>query len=318
MNRHLNRTLPIAAAALSAAAGGLALAHRRWAAAHDPTEGATLGLPQGDTVAVVTADGATLTATVAGPPDGRVFVLVHGWTHDRRIWSAVARRLVARGHRVVAYDQRGHGASTVGDDGLTMDALAADMDAVLAAVDARDAVLVGHSMGGMAAQAFALSHTQSVRDRVAAIAMVSTACDGMARVNRSMGPFVDRSIADRALALKVLAPLLVRRSLGRTPHLGHLRAIRDLFVATPPHVRRELRMAINGMDFSERLADIDVPVLVFTGRRDGIVPFARSTRIAEVLESAELHVFDDAGHMLPWEAPDELVDILTAVPARST
>ena len=305
----------IAAAALSATAAGIALSHRRWAAAADPTEGAVLGLPDGHTVAIPTSDGAELVATVAGPADGRTFILVHGWTHDRRIWAAVARRLVAHGHRVVAYDQRGHGESTVGSDGLTMDVLAADMDEVLTATDASNAVLVGHSMGGMAAQAFALNHPESVRKRVAAIAMVSTACDGMARVNRSMGPFVDRAIADRALAFKVLAPVLVRRSLGRTPHIGHLRAIRDLFVATPPDVRRQLRSAINGMDFSARLADIEVPVLVLSGRRDGIVPHARSTRIAELLESAELHVFDDAGHMLPWEAPDELVEILTAVPA---
>lgn len=295
-------------------AGGLAVAHRRWAAAIDHTGGAPLHLPEGEALTVPTADGAEIAVTIAGPATGRTFVLVHGWTHDRRIWGAVAQRLADRGHQVVLYDQRGHGESSIGAEGLSLQALAADMEAVLRAVDARDAVLAGHSMGGMAAQAFAINHPDSVRDRVGAIAMVSTACDGMARVNRSMGPFVDRSISDRALALTVVAPLLVRRSLGRRPHLGHLRAIRDLFVATPPSVRRPLRAAMNTMDFAERLADIDVPVLILTGRRDGIVPFARSQRIAELLESAQLHVFDDAGHMLPWEVPDELVDALTAAP----
>jgi len=129
-----------------------------------------------------------------------------------------------------------------------------------------------------------------------------------------VGPFVDRSVSDRAFALTVIAPLLTRSSVGRRAHLGHLRAIRDLFVATPPTVRRELRSAMNTMDFSEHLADIGVPVLILTGRRDGIVPFARSRRIAELLESAQLHVFDDAGHMLPWETPDEVVDVLTSLP----
>lgn len=306
-----------AVGAAGAAAAASAWAHRRWAAGPDPTSGEPLGLAGGDDICVTTRDGAEIVVHVAGPEQGRVIVLGHGWTHDRRIWGSVATRLVERGHRVLAYDQRGHGASSVGADGLTLEALANDLADILDAIDARDAIVAGHSMGGMAVQAFAVQHPQTVRDRVAALVIVSSACDGMSKVNRVTGPFTGLPLTDRVLAITALAPFLVRKSTGRRAHLGHLHAIRDLFVATPPEVRRTLRAAMNRMDFSAQLVNLDIPVLVVAGRCDRITPFARSQRIAEICETAELHAFDELGHMLPWEAPDELAEVLASAPTAT-
>ena len=301
----------------AAGVGAAALTHRRWASCPDPTEGSLLGLPDGEQIFLATRDGAKLAAHVAGPRDGRAVVLGHGWTHDSRIWGPVAQRLVDRGYRVISYDQRGHGGSTIGERGLTLDALAADLDDLLTAIDARDAIVAGHSMGGMSVQAFALNHPDSVAARVAALVIVSSACDGMRKVNRLMGPFTGLSLTDRVLALSILAPFLVRTSLGRNASLTHLHAIRDLFVATPPHVRRKLRAEINAMDLSDRLSQLRVPVVVIAGRRDRITPFARSERIADVLDNAQLAVLDEHGHMLPWEAPDEVADLVAAAPSSN-
>ena len=65
------------------------------------------------------------TVTVAG--DGPPVVLAHCWTGGREVWAPVANRLVRRGHQVVLYDQRGHGSSSVGDDGLTIERLGAEL-----------------------------------------------------------------------------------------------------------------------------------------------------------------------------------------------
>lgn len=313
------RVRPVVAGGLAVSAAAVAagaVATRRWAAAHDPTEGEPLGLPDGDDLVVAAPDGAQLATRVAGPADGPVIVLVHGWTNDRRVWGAVAKRLVATGHRVVLYDQRGHGGSTVGSGGLAIDALAVDLRAVLEHLDVRDAVVAGHSMGGMAAQAFAIAHREVLEDRVAALLLVASACDRAGR-GGWRGVFTDWGIADRVLALSVLAPFLVRFSVGRRPHLGHLAAQRDLFTATPPAIRRQLRAAMRAMDLSRSLGEIAVPVHIVTGQRDQLLAVARSERIAQLITHAELTVLDDCGHMLPWEAPDELVDILGHLSARS-
>ena len=61
-------------------------------------------------------------------------VLAHCYTGSRGVWAPVARRLVDKGYRVVLWDQRGHGASTVGSDGLTIDRLGEDLREVLESV----------------------------------------------------------------------------------------------------------------------------------------------------------------------------------------
>ncbi|HEX9548634.1 MAG TPA: alpha/beta fold hydrolase, partial [Acidimicrobiales bacterium] len=145
------RRIPILAAAVGAGATAAAVAvstRRRWQSATDPCGPDGLCLPEGETVKVTTDDGAILRAHVAGAGTDRPVVMAHGWTESAEVWAAVARRLVEGGHRVVLYDQRGHGSSTYGEEGFGVSRLGKDLRAVLEQFNLRDAVLVGHSMGG--------------------------------------------------------------------------------------------------------------------------------------------------------------------------
>lgn len=74
-------------------------------------------------------------------------VFVHGWSCDASYWDAQVAHF-APTHRVVAIDLAGHGASGQERKSYTMEAFGADVAAVLAKLDLKDAVLVGHSMGG--------------------------------------------------------------------------------------------------------------------------------------------------------------------------
>lgn len=102
---------------------------------------------------------APATAGTATAPDGvaihftdqgqgsPAIVFVHGWSCDASYWDAQVAHFAPR-HRVVAIDLAGHGASGQERKGYTMEAFGADVAAVLAQLDLKDAVLVGHSMGG--------------------------------------------------------------------------------------------------------------------------------------------------------------------------
>jgi non-heme chloroperoxidase len=314
-SRARRRAVPLAVAAgagVGLGAAAVVAANRRWARTDDPTQGEPLCLPDGDDLTVPATDGALLATRVAGK--GPTVVLVHCWTGDRRIWGSVARRLVADGFRVVLYDQRGHGASTVGEDGLSIAAIADDLRCVLEAVDARGAVLAGHSMGGMAAQAFAVAHPEVLRDRVDALVLVATACEGLGfgrQLNTLVGRVLVHPAVDRAMTVGPVAPLLVRGTVGRTACLPHLRAVVDTFAAAAPATRAEFFAAMTAMDLSHGLAGLDVRVTVVAGGRDLLVPARRSRRLAEVT-GADLRVLPDAGHMLPWEAASELADLIAA------
>jgi alpha-beta hydrolase superfamily lysophospholipase len=74
-------------------------------------------------------------------------VLAHGYTATLAEWNVVWDALVARGYRVIAFDQRGHARSTVGAVGIGSEPMAADYAPVLEHFDARVGVLVGQGAG---------------------------------------------------------------------------------------------------------------------------------------------------------------------------
>jgi len=318
----LKLALGAGAVGAAGAAAGVFAAGRRWAAADDPDAASKLAIPEGSELRIPTTDGGEILATVVdgGREDGQTFVLVHGWTNDRRIWAPVARLLSERGHRVVLYDQRGHGQSKPGTDGLTIDAIGADMATVVRYLDAETVVIAGHSMGGMAAQAFAIESPEDLRDRVAAVALVSTASTDLG----ARGPsalFAPRvlgsALTNRLVGNTRLGPVLVRGTMGRKATLTNLRAMYETFVETEPATRAAFYDAMAAMDLSEGLADVDVPVLVVSGKRDQLVPHKNSRRLAELINGARFEAVPGAGHMLPLETPDLLADLLEDLAARS-
>ena len=95
---------------------------------------------------VTTADGTRLYLKDWGK--GRPVILIHGWPLSADSWDDQALALADAGHRVIAYDRRGFGRSSQPWSGYDYDTLADDLATVIVETGARDAVLVGFSMGG--------------------------------------------------------------------------------------------------------------------------------------------------------------------------
>lgn len=305
-----------AALGLGAAAVACAVAARRadqrWATAEDSLRPGDLGLPDGKPFVVTTDDGADLAGTVSG--EGPLVVLSHCWTGSRTMWAPVAHRLLERDHQVVLYDQRAHGASTVGADGLTIPRLGADLRAVLKAVDARDAVLAGHSMGGMTIQSLATHHPEVVQERARGLLLVATAATGMGRGRGDgAGPRIIASPAlERAMGSRA-GHALVRGTVGAGVRRSHLVLTRDLFLACPPEARADLLTAMLAMDLREGIAGIGVPTTVMVGTRDRLTTPERAAELVAAIPEARLVTLAGAGHQLPLETPDEIVDQILAL-----
>ena len=266
----------------------------------------------GEHLEVTTSDGATLVVDVLGPADGPTVVLAHCWGGHVDNWSLVARPLLDQGHRVVRWHQRGHGPSTVGDEGFGIERFGTDLAEVLEAVDARDAVVAGHSLGGMTVQAFAIGHPEVAAERTRGLVLVATAAGGLAStpIGRStdsltqIGPLLDRALASR------YGHVLVRGTLGKGASHAAVRATRDHFVGTPFSTRHGILLGIKAMDLHEAGAGIDVSTTVVVGSRDPLTPPAFSRRMAAAIPEARLVELRGRGHMLPLEAPDEIVEII--------
>src|SRR5271170_4469387 len=97
---------------------------------------------------ITTKDGATIFYKDWGPKDAQPIVFHHGWPLSADDWDAQMLFFLAKGYRVVAHDRRGHGRSTETETGNDMDTYAADVIALAASLDLKNAVHVGHSTGG--------------------------------------------------------------------------------------------------------------------------------------------------------------------------
>jgi 3-oxoadipate enol-lactonase len=243
-----------------------------------------------------------------GPP----IVLAHGVTLSTRTWFHQLELLPKEGFRAIAYDHRGHGESVLGDAGHSLENLAADVKSVINALDLRDVILVGHSMGGVAVQSFVLTHPDLARERVRGIVLLST----LART-----PFGSRStqmksrlekifnrVPDSELVWKQkdLGFLVARLGFGKEPHPSHVELVRRMMLACSPETRRDAPRVLVGLDLVDELRRVDIPALVIGGTADLITPPAYAEQIAAAIPNARLELVPDGGHMLMLERIDLL------------
>ncbi|MFJ3927844.1 alpha/beta fold hydrolase [Streptomyces sp. NPDC090022] len=266
---------------------------------------------------VRTDDGAELAVTVLAPigaavPAGDV-VLVHGWAHARRAWGTVADRLIRAGHRVVLYDQRGHGASTLGRTPVSVERLGADLAAVLGESAAREAVVVGHSGGGFAALAYAAAHPEAARLR--GLVLLGTAAHGQDTPDSEV-KMMGSGLFSRALARPGLGRKLLSSTMGKSADKWSREINRQLFSATVPRVRADFFRCTRGWDVRQALASVRIPAVVLHGEGDKVIDIELAKILADVLPAARFEAVPDAGHMLPLERPLLAVSAVAELAAR--
>ena len=243
-----------------------------------------------------------------GPP----ILLSHGVTNSIRSWFHQLEALPQAGFRTIAFDHRGHGQSKVGTAGHSLENLAEDVRTVVEGLDLHDAVLVGHSMGGVAVQAFMTRFPEIAEERVAGIVLLSTL---------AKAPFGSHSTRSkkRIEELTNHAPdmswvwssenfgfLLARLGFGKDPHPSHVELVRQMLRDCPPETRLDAPRALVGLDLTPVLPTIDVPTLIIVGTSDMLTPPAQARMIAKLIPGARMEVFPGGGHMLMLERYDEL------------
>jgi pimeloyl-ACP methyl ester carboxylesterase len=319
-NRALKRTGLVAGAA--AGAVGLAYATERALVARlrhrdDPDAEETLVPVVDDVRELVSHDGGTIHTIIRNPRGGggTPIVFCHGVTLSSRVWAKQFDSMPEAGFRTVAFDSRGHGDSIVGDSGHSLDNLADDLRTVLDELDLHDAVLVGHSMGGMAVQAFAIRHPEVLETRVRGLVLLSTSARNLvsdARRTRgavktivNVGPDVGTFMRHRNLGL-----LLARIGFGDDPAPSHVEATREMLAECDRATTRAAVAALLHLDLTEGLPEIATPTLVVVGSADAITPPRDSRHIAELVPGARFVELGHAGHMLMYERTDELDELI--------
>lgn len=265
----------------------------------------------------VSADGARLHVEVHGPADGTAVpavVLAHGWTCSTAFWAAQVRDLAAD-HRVIAYDQRGHGRSPA-SDACGTDALADDLEAVLAATLApgEKAVLVGHSMGGMTLMA--ASARPRFREHTAAVLLCSTGSSRLVAESRvvpmragRLRTRITKSVLGSRAPLGPVTPLARRilkyATMGPGSSPGMVDACARIVHACPRRVRHAWSVVLDLLDLDDGVRELVMPTAVLVGTADRMTPVVHARALVAALPNCVgLTELTGLGHMTPVEAPE--------------
>ncbi|OBK49590.1 alpha/beta fold hydrolase [Mycobacterium kubicae] len=268
--------------------------------------------PEGEEVRITRPDGTVLWALTAG--QGPPVVLVHGYTASVVEWNIVWEELLSRGYRVIAFDQRGHGRSTLGSDGIGSQPMAADLAAVLRHFDVRDGVLVGHSMGGFISIRAVLDDP-NLAERLRGLVLFATWAGRIlenAPQNRLQIPLLQFGILQQLIRFKTIAVLFLAAQCGKRPSPAMVSVFEQFF---KQHLDQHgpllpIVRAFSREDRYPRLGEIAVPTVVMVGAADRTTPPHHSRRLAEGIPGARLVSIPEAGHLLNWEAPNELVEVI--------
>lgn len=256
---------------------------------------------------------------LAGPADGRVVVLVHGFSVPAYIWEPTFQRLKREGFRVLRFDTFGRGWSDRPDaayDGAFYDA---QLDAILTQLDLHGPIdLVGLSFGGFFVAHYAATHPERIRT----LTMVDPLTAGRKVPLQYSLPVVGEWFY-QILAVPGLADGVSRDFL----HPERFPGWEDLYRPQMSYAgfgRALLRtmQALQQEDFAALYAAIErarYPVLLVWGRQDTVLPIAGAERIRGVVKRTEFLVVDEAGHLPQLERPEVFEPRLLAflrAPAR--
>lgn len=240
----------------------------------------------------------------AGAP---AFVFLHYWGGSSRTWAQVIDAL-APDFRTVAIDQRGWGRSDAPAEGYGLTELADDALAVIEAMDLERYVLVGHSMGGKVSQLIASRRPGGLAGVVLVAPAPPTPMSLPLQARQGMVHAYDTRQSIMATVEQVLAP-------GGLSQKDLEAVVADSLVGAAP-ARAAWPLSTSQEDIASEVTLIDVPVVVISGEDDRVDPPKILEReLLSRIPQAQLLVLPRVGHLSPYEAPDDIAEILTTFAA---
>jgi pimeloyl-ACP methyl ester carboxylesterase len=216
-------------------------------------------------------------------------------------WSVLFEPLARAGHRLVAFDNRGSGKSSVPPGPYTTTQMAEDSIALLDHLGLEGVDVFGMSMGGMIAQELAINAPQRVRRL--ALGCTHAGVAHAAPPSREAGRAFALQTDDWALRMRTLAPHAFATHVDPAL-LQAFVAKKSGDVQDPSGYRAQIE-AVLAHDTADRLDRIRAPTLVLTGDDERIIPGDSSRLLAQRIPDARLETMLGAGHLFFIEQPGE-------------
>jgi pimeloyl-ACP methyl ester carboxylesterase len=225
---------------------------------------------------------------------GAAVILVHAATGSSRVWEYQRPAFAARGFRVITYDRRGFGRSTVDASGPQPGAAADDLRGLLDHLHIERAHLVGTAAGGFVAWDFALSFPERLRSLVVASSIGGVQDEAYLELHRRMRP---PEFAAMPADIRELGPSY------RASNAAGWERWKELEHTARPNGTPPAQTFRNRVTFAA-LETITVPTLLLTGDADLFAPPAIMRMFAARVKGSRSIVIPEAGHSAYWEQPE--------------
>lgn len=251
---------------------------------------------------------------------GQPVVLIHGYPLDGSSWEKQAAALLDAGYRVITYDRRGFGKSSKTTGGYDYGTFAADLDALLTALDLNDTVLVGFSMGTGEIARYLSTYGSARVARAAFLGSLEPFLlktdDNPDGVPQEVFDGLTKAVtADRyAFFTEFFKNFYNTDTFLGTPRLSQEAVNASWSLAAGAGATASVAAQPTWLtDFRADIPRIDVPALIVHGTADNILPIDSTGRLfAKALPSADYVEIEDAPHGLLWTHAAEVNDALLA------
>lgn len=268
----------------------------------------TVTVPNDASAAVIARNA----VTILGAGDGPTLLFAHGYGNEQSAWRRIAERF-AETHRVVLFDYVGSGRSDLrAYDEKRYDSLegyADDLIEVMDAVEAKDAVLVAHSVSGM------IGALASIR-RPDLFRRVIMICPSPRYVDDGdyVGGFSREDVLGLLGAIEANQPAwaasLAPAVTARDDRPDVVDRVRGFFAATPERVAVHFARVVFFSDVRHRLREVTVPVTIVQSEGDIICPPHIGGYLRDHIQGSELVQLETAGHFVHLTEPDLVVELI--------
>lgn len=248
--------------------------------------------------------------TITSGKGKTTILLAHGYGFSHLEWNILVERLTELEYQTIVFDQRGHGKSTIGQEGISSSAMASDYKHLVEHFNLENCILVGHSMGGFLSMKCLLDHPEIQHKNIKSCVLMATFAGDVNKnnfQNRLQIPLIKSGLLQKLIQWKPIGTLFGKSLLGDTSTPDVIDWIVTVFLEQDHSKLVPILQAFAEESYYESLKNISIPCAVVIGDKDATTPPFHTDNIVKEIPNTKRIDIKGKGHCLNVEAPEEII-----------
>jgi len=251
--------------------------------------------------------------TITSGSGKTTILFAHGYGFTNIEWNIIVKSLTKMNYKTIVFDQRGHGKSTIGKDGISSSAMASDYKNLIQYFNLENCILVGHSMGGFLSMKFLLDNPNMQHKNIKSCILMATFAGDINKnnfQNRLQLPLIKSGLLLKLIKWKPIATLFGKSLLGNNPDPEIIRLIPEVFQQQNHKQLIPILKAFANESYYNRLKEITIPCAIIIGDKDTTTPPFHTNDIVKGIPNTTRIDIKGKGHCLNAEAPNDIIEAI--------